>query len=231
TVQRRAQGKSRRWPSAAERPADCTAHPRARRRRHRAAIPDRNGSYNITIRLSLREGKGQQTTGASAMKKAYGYSRVGTAEQAMGGSERHQKVFSYCRFSTPEQSMGDSERRQMEAAREWAKRKGLTLDESIKPDRGRSGRHGHHRTRGHFGEFLKTVEAGNVPRGSVLLVENIDRLGREAPADALQKIIFKLWDHGVTIQTISPEESYEPGCSKDIKFIVLILYLRQAWGE
>src|SRR5262249_44123442 len=47
----------------------------------------------------------------------------------------------------------------------------------------------------------------------------------------LQKIIFKLWDHGVTIQTISPEESYEPGCSKDIKFIVLILYLRQAWGE
>src|SRR5215207_9916504 len=100
--------------------------------------------------------------------------------------------FSYVRFSTPEQKMGDSERRQLDAARAWAERKGLRLDESIRPDRGRSGYHGTHRTKGHLGKFLARVEAGEVPRGSILVVENIDRLGREAPADALQEVIFKL---------------------------------------
>jgi DNA invertase Pin-like site-specific DNA recombinase len=140
------------------------------------------------------------------------------------------RVYSYVRFSTPEQRMGDSERRQLEAAREWAKRKGYELDE-LTPDRGLSGFHGHHRTRGAFGKFLAMSEADRVPRGSTLVVENVDRLGREAPADALQEVIFKLWNRGVTIQTLSPEEIYEPGCSKSPKFIVLIILLQRAYDE
>jgi DNA invertase Pin-like site-specific DNA recombinase len=142
------------------------------------------------------------------------------------------KVFSYVRFSSDEQKLGDSERRQVEDADAWVKRKGLTVDRSLDlTDRGLSGYHGFHRTRGKLGRFLAAVKSGMVPRGSILLVENIDRLGREGPKRMLQEIIFKLWDHGITLQTFSPDEEYGPGCADDPRFVVLILLLQRAWDE
>src|SRR5437016_3288480 len=122
-------------------------------------------------------------------------------------------VYSYIRFSTPEQAMGDSERRQVSDAKDWARRKGLELDESLKlRDRGLSGFHGDHRKKGALGRFLELVEAGKIAQGSILLVENIDRLSREGAVKTLREIIFKLWDKGIVLQTLSPEETYEPGC-------------------
>jgi DNA invertase Pin-like site-specific DNA recombinase len=141
------------------------------------------------------------------------------------------RVFSYIRFSTDEQSMGHSERRQVEDADAWVKGKGLELDPLDLTDRGLSGFRGVHRTKGRLGHFLALVEAGTIPRGSVLLVENLDRLGREGPSKTLRQIIFKLWDHGIILQTFRPEETYGPGCENDPKFIVLILYLQRAWDE
>jgi len=141
------------------------------------------------------------------------------------------RVFSYIRFSTGEQALGDSERRQVDDAKQWAKRRGLALDESLPlRDRGLSGYHGTHRKKGKLGRFLRLVEAGGL-EGSILLVENIDRLGREGPAKMLQNIIFKLWEHGVTLQTLSPEETYEPGCDGEAKFIALLIYLQRAYEE
>jgi DNA invertase Pin-like site-specific DNA recombinase len=142
------------------------------------------------------------------------------------------RVYSYARFSTPEQKEGHSKRRQDEVAEAWAKRKGCPLDTSLKmTDEGLSGYHGLHRTKGALGRFLKAVEDGRVPPGSVLLIENLDRLGREAPSTTLRKTIFKLWDHGITLQSLSPEQSYQPGCDQKPEFIVLILYLQRAWDE
>ncbi len=141
-------------------------------------------------------------------------------------------VYSYARFSSPEQAMGDSERRQLEAARAWAEQQGLELDESdMLTDRGLSGYHGDHRTKGKLGTFLAAVGAGKILDGSILLVENLDRLGREGPAKTLREIIFKLWDHGITLQTLSPRETYEPGCENDPMFLALIIYLQRAWDE
>jgi DNA invertase Pin-like site-specific DNA recombinase len=144
------------------------------------------------------------------------------------------RVFSYLRFSTPEQSQGDSERRQIDAARKWAKRMGYTLEESrCYADKGLSGYHGHHRTKAKGGlrKFLRLVEAGEVPQGSILVVENIDRLGRENPKDVLRAVVFKLWDHGVTLQTLEPEESYPPGCEDEAKFVYLFLLIQRARNE
>jgi DNA invertase Pin-like site-specific DNA recombinase len=142
------------------------------------------------------------------------------------------KVFSYIRFSTPEQRLGDSERRQVAAAVAYAKKYGLRLDTSLNMrDYGVSGYKGHHRTRGALGAFLGLVEAGKILPGSILLVENIDRLGREGVAKTLRGIIFKLWDHGITLQTLSPEETYGPGCDEDPKFLALFLYLQRAHEE
>ena len=140
-------------------------------------------------------------------------------------------AYSYVRFSTSDQAMGDSERRQLDLARAWAARKRIPLDESLKPDRGRSGYHGHHRSKGHLGRFLALVEAGQVPAGSILVVENCDRLSREGAVKVIREILGKLWDHGVTLQTLAPEETYPPGCDNDPRFIALFIYLQRAHDE
>jgi DNA invertase Pin-like site-specific DNA recombinase len=142
------------------------------------------------------------------------------------------RVYSYLRFSSIEQKKGDSRRRQDEGAELWCKRNGHALDTALKyADDGVSGFRGVHRTKGKLGLFLKAVEAGVVHPGSILLVENLDRLGREAPSTTLRETIFKLWDHGITLQSLSPEQSYPPGCDQKPEFIVLILYLQRAWDE
>src|SRR5262249_14932572 len=43
--------------------------------------------------------------------------------------------------------------------------------------------------------------------------------------------IFKLWDNDITLQTLAPEETYEPGCDGTPKFVVLLLYMQRAWDE
>ena len=47
----------------------------------------------------------------------------------------------------------------------------------------------------------------------------------------LNLAVEKLWDKGIVLQTLHPEETYEPGCSNSPKFVVLILYLQRAHDE
>lgn len=147
-------------------------------------------------------------------------------------SRTQPRVYSYIRFSTPEQAMGDSERRQIEDAKAWADRNNYEIDLSLNlTDRGLSGFHGDHRTKGALGKFLVKVESGGIPAGSILLVENIDRLSREGAVKVLREVIFKLWDHGITLHTLSPDESYPPGCETDPKFLALLIYIQRAQDE
>ena len=119
------------------------------------------------------------------------------------------RVYSYIRFSTPEQAMGDSERRQLEVAEKYANDKGVQLDETLK-DEGCSGYHGEHKKKGALGRFLIRVKNGNgeIPKNSILLVENIDRLGREPILDAFETVT-SLIKNGVNIQTLVPYEFYD----------------------
>jgi DNA invertase Pin-like site-specific DNA recombinase len=141
------------------------------------------------------------------------------------------QVFSYVRFSTPEQSMGGSECRQLEAARAWAKRKGHKLDESLTPDRGLSGFHGAHRKRGSLGRFLAKVKAGEIPRGSILLVEKVSRLGREGAFKTLKTTIFALLEAGITLQCLSPELAFDQEAVEGPLMHVLIALLQTAYQE
>src|SRR5688500_10462942 len=96
------------------------------------------------------------------------------------------RVYSYIRFSTPEQALGDSERRQLDKARAWAEKHGNEFDDSLRiADRGRSAYKGDHRKKGALGEFLERVRTGEVTPGSILVVEDIDRLSREGVVAAL----------------------------------------------
>ena len=142
------------------------------------------------------------------------------------------RLYSYIRFSTPEQSLGDSERRQIDGAARFAAERGMKLDETLKlTDRGLSGYHGAHRKKGALGKFLAVAEEGHIPPGSILLVENVDRLGREGAGNLLKHICFKLWERDISIATLTPEEVYPPGCDGDPKFLVLMLFAQRAYDE
>jgi len=119
------------------------------------------------------------------------------------------KAFSYIRFSTPEQENGDSLRRQTEASEQYAKAHSLVLDDSLRlTDRGLSAYRGVHKTKGALGEFLQLVEQGKVPKGSVLLVESLDRLSREQVLDALTQFTGII-GAGVKVVTLADNMEYD----------------------
>jgi hypothetical protein len=151
------------------------------------------------------------------------------------------RVFSYIRFSSSPQSQGDSEARQKEAfeaaqnteaAKAFAARHGLELDDSLQMiDRALSGFKGLHRTKGHLGRFLKCVEAGDVPRGSILVIEKFTRLGREGVKKTLQEVVFKLLENGITIATLAPEMSFHEQSIETGQVFILIGLIMAAHGE
>jgi Resolvase, N terminal domain len=118
-------------------------------------------------------------------------------------------AYSYVRFSTPEQRKGDSLRRQLAAAKEYADAHGLKLDDTLR-DEGISARKGANRTKGALGAFLKKVESGDVVRGSVLIVEALDRLTREDVVEA-HYLFLSIIRAGITVVTLIDGMEYVPG--------------------
>lgn len=103
--------------------------------------------------------------------------------------------YSYVRFSTADQIKGDSKRRQIDKARAWAEENGYDFDESMTiRDEGKSAYKGAHVKKGNLGKFLERCEDGEIPKGSVLYVEAIDRLTRLDYWDA-QDLISDLLRH------------------------------------
>ncbi|MCI0756703.1 recombinase family protein [Teichococcus vastitatis] len=115
-------------------------------------------------------------------------------------------AYSYLRFSSPEQAKGQSLRRQLEASEAYAAQNNLILDTSLR-DMGRSAFHGENAKSGLLGSFLRAVEAGHVPRGSVLIVESLDRLSRaDVPTALLQ--FMSIIQAGVAIVTLMDKQTY-----------------------
>jgi len=133
------------------------------------------------------------------------------------------KAFSYIRFSTPEQSRGDSLRRQLEGARQYCGEHGLELDDSLR-DLGRSAYRGvTSKKNSALGRFLQLVEDGEVPRGSYLIVESLDRLSREEVIDAAMRLLA-LINAGITVVTLSDRQTYSRDGVRD-NWTLLILSL------
>lgn len=102
-----------------------------------------------------------------------------------GGVAAKPRVYSYLRFSDPKQAAGGSVDRQLEYAARWAADNEMELDASLSlRDEGLSAYHQRHVRQGALGVFLRAVEDGQVPAGSVLIVEGLDRLSRAEPLQA-----------------------------------------------
>ena len=154
-------------------------------------------------------------------KLGFRFARTGTMALA----------FSYLRMSRPEQIKGDSLRRQLEASREYAIKHGLTLNETMQ-DIGVSAFRGKNRTEGTLATFLDLIRDGDIPSGSVLLVENLDRLSREQVTTAL-RLFLSIIDAGVSIVTLSDGQVYSKAeVDRDFtKLLMSIVYMARAHDE
>jgi DNA invertase Pin-like site-specific DNA recombinase len=141
-------------------------------------------------------------------------------------------AYSYVRFSTPEQARGDSYRRQTEKALAYCKRRGWTLDDSLKADRGVSAWRGKNALLGNLKVFLDRIASGAVKPGSVLIVECIDRISRQG-IDEGGDLIKKILKAGILIVTLSPEREFDVTATKSLArgWIEILLILERAAEE
>ena len=115
-------------------------------------------------------------------------------------------AYSYVRISTFEQSEGSGVERQLEKTRQYAEENGLILDTEM-VDIGKSGFHGRHKKDGVFGEFIDLVKEGKIKRGSVLIVESLDRLSREKVIVAAGQLLSLLGE-GIDVVTLQDRMRY-----------------------
>lgn len=141
------------------------------------------------------------------------------------------KAYSYIRFSTAKQAGGDSLRRQTERSTEWAEANGYTLDDSLRlRDLGMSAYSGDNVVRGKLGAFLQAVDSGDVAKGSVLIVESLDRLTRKQVPDALE-LFLAIVNRGIIIVTLTPEETFDRRTLDMTQLIIVIVILSRAFEE
>lgn len=117
-------------------------------------------------------------------------------------------AYSYIRMSTDAQLQGDSMRRQLELSERYAFEHGLELatDFELK-DLGVSAFTGDNVTSGALGRFIACVTAGEIPIGSYLLVESLDRLSRATPRLALPRFL-DIVNAGVILVTLADNRKY-----------------------
>jgi DNA invertase Pin-like site-specific DNA recombinase len=156
-------------------------------------------------------------------------------------------AYSYMRYSSVEQEDGDSVRRQTDARNAWLKRHADVRLDTTRTylDRGRSAYHGRHLQKGGaLAAFLAEVERGDIPKGSVLIIENLDRLSREDPWDSVP-LLCSLVNAGITVATLSPNEMvFERGSNLTPLILAVVEFGRShsesaskssrniaAWGE
>jgi DNA invertase Pin-like site-specific DNA recombinase len=134
------------------------------------------------------------------------------------------KIYSYTRFSSEKQRHGDSVRRQIEAAEIWSRTEGngLELDTSLR-DEGISGFYGRNAEVGALGTFLNAIRTGQVASGSVLLVENLDRISRNDPLKAMH-ILETVVEAGVDVVTLQDRRRYtRENISQDVSHLIIAL--------
>jgi DNA invertase Pin-like site-specific DNA recombinase len=123
------------------------------------------------------------------------------------------RIYEYSRVSTDEQVAGLGLGRQSAKTRKWLaehrQRLGMELDTTLDlVDAGVSAYRGKNLSPDKkLGGFLQLVRAGDVARGSYLLVENLDRMSRQTARLAV-RAIEDMCDLGVTVVTLNDGQEY-----------------------
>jgi len=115
------------------------------------------------------------------------------------------KAYSYIRYSSPQQAKGDSFRRQLALTQTYCDKHGFELDKklSLYKELGVSGFSGDQEN---LKRFIRDCESGKIERGSLLIVENLDRLSRQKINVAMRQFLHLL--EYVDIYTLQDEKKY-----------------------
>ncbi len=115
------------------------------------------------------------------------------------------KAYSYIRYSSPQQAKGDSFRRQLATTQSFCEKNGYELDTelSVYQELGVSGFSGDQEN---LKRFINDCEIGKVEKGSLLIVENLDRLSRQKINTAMRQFLHLL--EYVDIYTLQDNKKY-----------------------
>jgi DNA invertase Pin-like site-specific DNA recombinase len=137
---------------------------------------------------------------------------------------------SYLRFSAPKQAEGDSEERQERDFRRFCQRHNLCPLREVYADRGKSGYTGAHRKKGRLGELIEAVKSGRIEKGTVIVVEAWDRLGRMRP-DKQVKLVAELLELGVDIGICRLDDIFTEVDFGTHKWTTLAVFIQLAYQE
>lgn len=140
------------------------------------------------------------------------------------------KAFSYSRYSSDAQNKGTSIERQQTSALKWCAKNDIILSDRVYADEAVSGFHGDNVRSGALGEFIRDVEAGVIERGSYLILENLDRLTRIDPWDAVA-LLRGILELGISVVTLKPEMIFDPEKRDSMQLMQAVMFLDNAHKE
>lgn len=134
-------------------------------------------------------------------------------------------------MSTDVQLKGDSLRRQQQSSKAYAEQNGLELIEHFKlEDIGVSAFKGANVSSGALGKFLALVKAGEIVRGSYLLVESLDRISRQQVLDSIP-VFFDIIKSGINVVTLADRHLYRAGETNFADIMYSVMVLGRAYEE
>lgn len=136
------------------------------------------------------------------------------------------KAYRYHRFSTDLQDKGTSLERQRRSTKLLCEKHQWEIVETIE-DKGVSAWKGDHLRVGELGKFTDRVAAGSIEAGSILVIENLDRLSREKLKNA-RRWIEDVNEAGITVAVCSPELLLDEETMSGSNMGTMIIYLMEA---
>ncbi|MGT2465139.1 recombinase family protein [Mesorhizobium atlanticum] len=135
-------------------------------------------------------------------------------------------------MSTDTQLLGDSRRRQLELSQRYAEKHGLELVEEFRlEDIGVSAFRGANLSiDSSLGRFLQMVRKSEVPAGSYLLLESLDRLSRQDVFTSLS-LFTDLIKAGIRIVTLADDQVYTSEKTDFSQLVVSLAIMSRAREE
>jgi DNA invertase Pin-like site-specific DNA recombinase len=144
------------------------------------------------------------------------------------------KAYSYIRYSSPQQAKGDSFRRQFEATEKYCTENGYELDEELAIYKELGTSAAEVGSQEILNNFIEDCVTGKVKKGSLLIVENLDRLSRLKVNQAMLQFLTIL--NYVDIYTTQDKKHYSnndelDGNAQLIAIVSSVLIMSRAYEE
>jgi hypothetical protein len=145
-------------------------------------------------------------------------------------------AFSYVRMSSLKQRHGNSLKRQKDMVSKWllAHPDYVQSGDENYHDIGKSGFKGRKSGSGGehidnaFGRLLAAIEDGTIPKGSAVLIEQIDRAGRMEPMEMLP-LLSRIVNAGVDLVTLDDGITYDRQSANNNHLFLLVAKVQQSW--